>query len=467
MDMSNIADFLDEIERLAYKILLWVLLLPKTLLKIILEPKWVPGYVRAELSGESSTAFDRFMSPVVLFLIVTLIPAILLSFVPATGMSVSYPVPVFEDDLRYIDFPVTGKFISSTARVIHQVWWEVWLVDQVDGAGNPISIEYGYDDLRDFIYVDDYFNKYPNPTFTFKYGELHDEIDGAIDFTMSGSEPEDRQLANEQLYSSEINLADRHTIEDHFYYYFETGEYQVRVTVENHDPNNDDVIESWSDIIYVTVPEDTSQEIYFDSTTMILDETTTGTGSTLSVETLLSSLESGGTYLIALGILALPLLFSFGTKILGEDGLGGSNLKHSFYMQCYYFSPLTAVFWSSMYALNLYTADIYFIALLAPLVMFVLIILWFWNAEISAIMIERGVSAGRAWGILSVLMVTLVGGSLLIYAVLQDPDFLRRYSIAFYPILGTAVFVAYLLKRRRERLLSKQQAEQIPEQPAP
>lgn len=462
--MSNIADFLDEIERLAYKILLWVLLLPKTLLKIILEPKWVPGYVKEELSGDSSAAFDRYMSPVVLFLIVTLIPAILLSFVPATGMSVTYPVPVFEDDLRYIDIPVTGKFISSTARVIHQVWWEVWEVDQVDGAGNPISIEYGYDDLRNFIYVDDYFNPFPNPTFTFKYGELHDEIDGVIDFTMSG---EERKLANEQLYASEVNLIDRHTVEDHFYYYFETGEYQVRVTVENHDPNNDTVIEQWSDIIYVTVPEDATQEIYFDSTTMVFDDTTAGTGSTLSVESLLSSLESGGTYLIALGILALPLLFSFGTKILGEDGLGGSNLKHSFYMQCYYFSPLTAIFWSSMYALNLYTSDIYFVALIAPLVMFVLIILWFWNAEINAIMIERNVSAGRAWGILSVLMATLVGGSFLIYAVLVDPDFLRRYSIAFYPIIGTGVFIAYIVKRRRERKLIKQQAEQIPDQPAP
>lgn len=461
--MSNIADFLDEIERLAYKILLWVLLLPKTLLKIILEPKWVPRYVKAELSEDSSTAFDRFMSPVVLFLIVTLIPAILLSFVPTTGMTVSYPVPAFEDDLRYIDFGTTGKFISSTARVIHQVWWEVWKVDQVDGSGNPISIEYGYDELRNFIYVDDYFNAYPNPTFTFMYGELHDEIDGAIDFTMSGDEP---KLANQQLYAAEISLKDRHTIEDHFYYYFDAGEYQVRVTIENHDPNNDAVIESWSDIIYVTVPEDVNEEIYFDSATMVFDDSAESASSTLSVESLLSSLESGGTYLIALGILALPLLFSFGTKILGEDGLGGSNLKHSFYMQCYYFSPLTAVFWSSMYALNLYTSDIYFIALIAPLVMFALIILWFWNAEISAIMIERGVSVGRAWGILSVLMVTLVGGSLLIYAVLQDPDFLRRYSIAFYPIIGTAVFVAYILKRRRERLQSKQKLEQIPEQPA-
>lgn len=457
MEMSNIADFLDEIERLAYKILLWVLLLPKTLLKIILEPKWVPKYVKEELSGDSSTAFDRYMSPVVLFLIVTLIPAILLSFVPATGMTLSYPEPFYEDDLRGIDFPVTGKFISSTARVIHQVWWEVWQVDQVDSAGNPISIEYGYDASRNFIYVDDYLNPYPNPTFTFLYGELHDEIDGAIDFAMSG---EERKLSDEQLYSSEIKLVDRHTIEDHFYYYFETGEYQVRVTVENHDPNNDTVIESWSDIIYVTVPEDTTQEIYFDSATMVFDETTASTGSALSVESLLSSLESGGTYLIALGILALPLLFSFGTKILGEDGLGGSNLKHSFYMQCYYFSPLTAVFWSSMYALNLYTSDIYFVALIAPLVMFILIILWFWSAEINAIMIERGVSAGRAWGILSVLMATLVGSSLLVYAVLLDPDFLRRYSIAFYPIAGAGVFVAYILRRRRERKLNKQKADE-------
>ncbi|HKY52846.1 MAG TPA: hypothetical protein VJM08_01015, partial [Anaerolineales bacterium] len=124
--MGNISDFLDEIERLAYKILLWVLLVPKSLLKIIFEPNWVPGYVRDELKGESREAFDKYMSPVVLFLIVTLIPALLYSYIPTVGMSVAQPQPLTEGDLRNMVLTVNGTFISSTSRVFHKVWWEVW-----------------------------------------------------------------------------------------------------------------------------------------------------------------------------------------------------------------------------------------------------------------------------------------------------------------------------------------------------
>jgi len=458
--MSNIADFLDEIEKLAYKILLWVLLLPKTLLKIILEPNWVPGYVKEEISGKSEDAFDKYMSPVVLFLIVTLIPAILLAFVPSVGMTVSIPTPYSEDDLRGIEFTVDGNFISSTGRVFHKVWWEVWQVDQVDEAGNPIDIEYGYNDSRDFIYVDENGDEYPNPTFTFVYGEFHDEVDGVFPYTLSESGEPD--ISNEQLYPSEVVLMNNHTIEDYFYYYFDEGEYQVRVTLENNDPNNGDMIESWADTIYVTVPSDVTQEIYFDSSTMVSGEDgVSGIASSGPLlENLQKNLESGMTYLLALGLLSLPLLFSFGTKILDAEGLGETSLKNSFYMQCYYFSPVTAVFWSSIYAIQLYTSDIYFIALVAPFAIFALIIIWFWSAEISAIKIERGVSTGRAWGILSVLMFTLVGGSLLIASIISDPDFLRRYSIALYPIAGVGVFVAYFIKRRRERIQNKQKNDQ-------
>lgn len=455
--MSNITDFLNEIEKLAYKILLWLLLLPKTLLKIILDPNWVPGYVKKELGGDSENAFDKYMSPVVLFLVVTLIPAILIAFIPSMSMSVYEPQPYAEDP-REMTFTVDGNFISSTARVFHKVWWEVWEVEQVDEAGNPLGVSYNYDTDRSIVYFDENGNKVENPTFTFLYGELHDEVKGVIPFSTSNTG--DRILEENSIYQSQISFLDNNTLEDYFYYYFDPGEYQVVINIENYDPNNEALIETQSDTIFLSIPEDVTQQIYYDSSYMVFDDGGTLTASSdLSLEGFQGALESGGTYFLAIGLLSLPLLFSFGTKILGEEGLGETSIKQSFYMQCYYFSPITAVFWASFYSIALYTNDIHWLAVLMAMIIFVLIILWFLAAESNAIMLERGISKGRAWGVLFVLIVGLTIGSFMIYFIITDLDSLRRYSIMLYPIIGTGVFIAYFIRRRRERRLLKQKAE--------
>jgi hypothetical protein len=459
-DLSNITDFLDEIERLAYKILLWVLLIPKTLLKIILQPNWVPGYVKEEINSDSKRVFDRYLSPVVLFLIVTLIPSVLFAFVPITGMTISQPQAITEDDPRSIAFTVKGNFRSSTQRLFHRVWWEVWHVNYEDRAGNPVNIEYGIDvDLdRSIVYFDEEGNKIEDPKLSFVYGELHKEGEWVRPFSRSDSGQ--IILSNESLYPNEINLLDNHTIEDYFYYPFTKGEYQVRTTIENYDLKTRNPIETFADTIYITVPADVSKQIYFDSATMLYgeDTTATNTSSGLDWEGFKNGLESGQTYLLALGILSLPLLFSFGTKVLGEDGVSETSLKESFYMQCYYFSPLTATFWASFYTVILYTPDIpaYMNIYLLSGVMFILIMIWFWNAETYAIMVERGIPKGKAWAVLFVLVFVLLVGVFLALLITIDIDALRRYSISLYPVIGAAIFIVYLFMRRNERLKNQQ-----------
>jgi hypothetical protein len=294
---------------------------------------------------------------------------------------------------------------------------------------------------------------------------LHDELNGVIPFTISNTG--ERIVEDSPLYPSQITMLDSNTIEDTMYILFTEGEYQLRVFVENYDPNNSTLIESQSDTIFLSVPEDETVNMYYASNYMVYGDQETGaSGTNLSLEGFQGALESGGTYFLAIGLLSLPLLFSFGTKILGEEGLGETSIKQSFYMQCYYFSPITAVFWASFYSIGLYTNDIYWLAMLMAMIIFVLIILWFLSAESNAIMLERGISKGRAWGVLFVLILGLVIGSFTIYFIITDLDFLRRYSIMLYPIIGMVVFIAYFVRRRRERRLLKQKADE-PVNPEP
>ena len=56
--------------------------------------------------------------------------------------------------------------------------------------------------------------------------------------------------------------------------------------------------------------------------------------------------------------------------------------------------------------------------------------------------------------------------NLLIFFIITDLDFLRRYSIMLYPAIGAGIFIAYFTKRRRERRLLKQKADE-PVNPEP
>lgn len=72
----GIIDLLKGIEKLAVELLLWFIYVPKTIYKIIKDPNWVPVYVHDELTKEDK--FKGYMSPVLLFLGITVVLFVLL-----------------------------------------------------------------------------------------------------------------------------------------------------------------------------------------------------------------------------------------------------------------------------------------------------------------------------------------------------------------------------------------------------
>lgn len=97
---DNIANVLEDFEKLAYKILMWVILVPKTVIKVVVDPGFVPGYVRGELASEKGQQFDEYISPMLLYLGVTLLPAVAIYLLPSFGMEV---LSKYEDPSIYAD----------------------------------------------------------------------------------------------------------------------------------------------------------------------------------------------------------------------------------------------------------------------------------------------------------------------------------------------------------------------------
>lgn len=71
--MVNLIDILESIEQFAYKVLIWILVAPKTLAKIIMEPGWVPTYISKELREKEQNRFDEYFSPVFLILLASVL----------------------------------------------------------------------------------------------------------------------------------------------------------------------------------------------------------------------------------------------------------------------------------------------------------------------------------------------------------------------------------------------------------
>jgi hypothetical protein len=71
MDLSKIVS---NTESLLYQVTAWLVLVPKSLFKAISSPAWIPEYVAAELAKPAERRYDAYMSPLLLFVLVCVVP---------------------------------------------------------------------------------------------------------------------------------------------------------------------------------------------------------------------------------------------------------------------------------------------------------------------------------------------------------------------------------------------------------
>ena len=136
--MVDLSHIFDGIEKLAYDILIWILLVPKTLVKILVHPSWVPGYVTKELNEKTEAEkFDDYLSPILLILIASLLPLVYIFITPAPSVAIDQITPAALD--TNMDFSSTADFISDTGQFTY-----VWTAEEND------SQTWQHDQLTDY-----------------------------------------------------------------------------------------------------------------------------------------------------------------------------------------------------------------------------------------------------------------------------------------------------------------------------
>lgn len=400
--MKSIFSIFLDIEKLIYKILMWFILVPKTIVKITLNPAWAPGYVKDELQNDQ-TPFDEYISPIILLLVVALIPAVAFNLLPTYGATISSPAETQPTTDRFLSFEVRTDFRSSSADM---EYFHKWTVTRVVSAlpttgGDPVLTS-----------------------------EVHYPL-GPVNF---------------------IEEIDENTVKDKFLFTFQDpGEYLVAVSAGKYDPRKFDpasqqgvATEIYTSTLRVIVPVRLDEQVVISNEEQTKD---TEAASPEGFESFSATVQRENTLFLAIALMLPPLLFALATKLFTTN-ITEETLKESFYTQCYYFSPLSVTIWASYYARYFFTSDAYFYAdgniavqiiWLPPL----LAALWFIRAEAKTIEDARGISGSRSVIITLVCVGILLLGAYVIgqFATLQDDA--RLFAIRAFPILSALLIAGF------------------------
>ena len=404
--MSSLMDFLGQIEKLAFSLAMWVVLIPKTIVKIVLNPTWVRGYIEkefaesaaAEKTGKSGdkVRFDDYISPVILLLLCSLVPYLGLQFLPDFGFAFI--------DGREIQGPATcaagsactyrvqGNFLGSYADD-YTVQWQCRneaYTDMSPIAGKP---------LNDDSYL------------------IASEV--TCKWTDAGSR--EVYVAVQTLSGRVVNWA------------------SLDVNVE--------AAASTTSAPAPTAPAEAPQDTNENAVTAKAQ-------SQVDKAKDIADAVKKNTYLGVVFLLP-ALLFALVAQGIkrnekNEIVLSAESLKEVFYAQCYYFTPISLAVYAWIYAAYFMTpsADDFFAIVLLTGVQLVFLA-WFYRVEVHAVKRERKLWHRRqakrivSWTIFGTLMATLIG-----FFLFTSPETLRMWSYRLVEWGIVAAFVYSVVIRR-------------------
>ena len=360
--MNNLTEIIEGVEKFAYEILIWILLIPKTLINIVLNPSWVPEYVTQELNDKTDDRFDNFISPVILIMISTLVPVAYLMSVPYPGAIISGPLEAHVH--QPVRFVVDAGFVAKTQSYHYQ-----WTADDQQ------------------MLTSDY-----------------------------------NQLANYVVFTWDT-----------------PGSKQVHIQADNTKG------ETYESTFIVNILDENQ------SFTASIDDgyymNTHGAG-----QNFMNSLQEPRGLFITFLFLTMPMLFALAIDRVRRVPFSRRAFMHSFYIQCYYFSPVNLAFWSLLLGFA------YFIdpkkeilLLLLPLFTTVILLVWLFVNETRLIMKEKNLSVipgilftGVCYALIAVLL-------FIYFKFSGNPETFRKFLWTFY---GTtiAAFIAVASVRLLLRL---------------
>lgn len=95
----DILKIIQSLQDFMYELVVWVLLLPKTIFNAIIRPGWMVDYVNREWNKTADERFDEFLSPALFLLVVAVIPNTLFNWMGKEILTSDIAAQLTEDNL--------------------------------------------------------------------------------------------------------------------------------------------------------------------------------------------------------------------------------------------------------------------------------------------------------------------------------------------------------------------------------
>lgn len=119
----DFGEILKSVEDAVFEVMIWILLLPKTLFRVMIKPKWAMEYVTEEWKKdpEEEERFDEYLSPVLLWLLSAVIP------ITAAFVFISPDINTAEDFFNALSSRISQvTFYMMVIPFVYIAWME-WL----------------------------------------------------------------------------------------------------------------------------------------------------------------------------------------------------------------------------------------------------------------------------------------------------------------------------------------------------
>ncbi len=121
---ENIMDFLkliQSLQDLIFEIVVWALLIPKTIFRAIFRPAWMVQYVNQEFEKPADEQFDEYMPPGLFFLAIAVIPSALFLWMQNMNFNLIDSLSQLNEEKL-----LTSAFTTLISILIYLVWIK-WL----------------------------------------------------------------------------------------------------------------------------------------------------------------------------------------------------------------------------------------------------------------------------------------------------------------------------------------------------
>lgn len=293
--MMNFSDLINALERLAFQIISWIILIPKTIFWILATPISVVDYINKELS-KKNPSFNSFISPIFLFLFVGIGPIVLEPMIKLPQLNISGEPLVVKDSTYTYTAKIDQLSNWTDFRTEHYVYEYVWSYSKDDSVYV----------LNTFLF-DNYIpeeNKIDIVFYETDTIELHLDLYAY----QLGNVVEDGATPNVEY--SNNNILDK----AYAYVDIDTMPFKKQFTVT----------------VFDSIPDLKAAEKFYTNT----EENTTSTTTQLTEKKL---------YTLGLTLLLLPLFFAVSLIVKNGQKIRLPILKRHLYVQCALFSPVILI----------------------------------------------------------------------------------------------------------------------------